>query len=320
MSHQHTGLVRRSILCEIPLQNSDAPDQCRNRSTPHLIHSLSRTALQVIRFPRKYKKERVLTLGIFNLHKNREDPSPIPDTFVAYEPDAPNVSMTKNDTFNRKIDLRKKAIALELEELNITDCEARVVFVLDHSGSMAPLYRNGTVQDTLERIFPLALTFDNNGEMEFYLFDTLYKELDTVTTGNLVEYTEHVIRPNHGKYGATCYAPIVEEITARYAKREPSKVPTFVVFITDGNNSDHRKAKDALSLASHYNIFWKFVGIGKEKFLFLEKLDTMDGRFIDNANFVAVNNLAAIDDQTLYKLLLKEYGAWLKLAKNNHLI
>lgn len=233
---------------------------------------------------------------------------------------APKISLTKNEVLNRKIDLRKKTIVTELEKSNIQIKEARVVFVLDHSRSMAHLYKDGTVQDTLERIFPLALTFDDNGEMEFYLFDTLFKELDSVNISNIDGYTHDVIMVKRGKYGATCYAPIIEEITERYAKRNPSKIPTLVIFITDGNNSDKKNAKEALSIASHYNIFWKFVGIGSEKFEFLEKLDTMSGRFIDNANFVNINHLTDIDDAKLYQLLLEEFGDWLKLCIEHNMI
>lgn len=258
-------------------------------------------------------------MGILDIFKSKASNSS-PSEFIALEPEAQKISLTKNEALDHKIDLRKKKITVELQKLNIPQREARIVFVLDHSRSMATLYKDGTVQDTLERIFPLALTFDDNGEMEFYLFDTLYKELDTVNVNNIASYTENVIWPNHGKYGATCYAPIIEEITNRYAKKEPSHLPTFVVFITDGNNSDHKQSKDALGVASHYNIFWKFVGIGNEKFAFLEKLDTMDGRFIDNANFVDISDLSDIDDEKLYHLLLEEFGDWLKLCQENKLL
>lgn len=230
------------------------------------------------------------------------------------------VALTKNEALNQKISLRKQVIAGTLEQSRISVQQARVVFVLDHSRSMAPLYKNGTVQNTLERIFPLALTFDDNGEMEFYLFDTLFKELDPVNAGNLDGYTDAVIWPNHGKYGATCYAPVIEAITRRYGKEEPSKFPTLVVFITDGNNSDKRAAKEAITAASHYNIFWKFVGIGDENFAFLQRLDTLRGRFLDNANFVEVNDIAGINDQALYRLLLEEFGDWLNLCREHKMI
>lgn len=226
----------------------------------------------------------------------------------------PSVNLTK------KISLAKELIIEETKRQKIDVTEARVVFVLDHSRSMAKLYNDGTVQNTLERIFPLAMHFDDNQAMEFYLFDTLFKELDTVTYDNLETYTPEIIMKKRGNYGATCYAPIINEITDRYGIKDKSIVPTFVIFITDGNNSDKKDAKLALSKASHYNIFWKFVGIGDEKFEFLEKLDTMDGRFIDNANFIKIDDLNGIKDAHLYEMLLIEFADWCALCRNNNMI
>lgn len=220
----------------------------------------------------------------------------------------------------KKISLAKDMIVTETKKQGVDVTQARVVFVLDHSRSMSKLYNDGTVQNTLERIFPLAMHFDDNGEMEFYLFDTLFKELDPVTEGNLENYTTEIIMQKKGKYGATCYAPIISEITTRYGMNDKSNDPTFVVFITDGNNSDKTAAKEALIKASHYNIFWKFVGIGDEKFEFLERLDTMSGRFIDNANFIKIDNLNFIKDSSLYEMLLTEFSDWCRLCREHNLI
>ncbi len=225
-----------------------------------------------------------------------------------------------NKNLLKEIEDRKSIVVEEKKKRNISIDIAKVVFVLDHSRSMSTLYTNGTVQRTLERIFPLAMQFDDNSEMEFYLFDTLFKELDTITTENIEDYISEVIMKKRGVYGATNYAPIIEEITERYTKKEKSKTPTFVIFITDGNNADKRAAKEALVKASFFNIFWKFVGIGDEKFEFLEKLDNMAGRFIDNANFIAIKDLNLIKDKSLYSMLFEEFNEWLKLCKDNDMI
>lgn len=227
-------------------------------------------------------------------------------------------SLTKNEELNKKISLRKETVISEVKKQNISNDNARVVFVLDHSGSMRTMYNNGTVQDILERIFPIAMHFDDNAEMEFYWFDTVYKELDPVGFDNIEGYVQKVILSKKDHFGGTCYAPVMNEILTRYVKREPSNTPTFVIFITDGNNSDKRASKDVLTEASHYNIFWKFVGIGSEEFEFLERLDTLKGRFIDNANYISISDINAIDDKTLYANLLEEYSDWLDLCiKNN---
>ncbi|MBS5145352.1 MAG: VWA domain-containing protein [Butyricicoccus pullicaecorum] len=202
-----------------------------------------------------------------------------------------------------------------LEKKNLHQTTARVVFVLDHSGSMRPLYQDGTVQNTLERIFPVALRFDDNGEMQFYLFDTVYQELDPVSLENLEGYTENIIMKKMGKYGQTRYAPAMNTILHRYAEKEPSNIPTFVIFITDGDNSDKSAAKQALIAASKHNIFWKFIGIGKESFPFLEKLDDLGGRYVDNANYISIPDLNAMKNEALYERLMEEYDDWRKAAK-----
>lgn len=98
-----------------------------------------------------------------------------------------------NKNLLKEIEDRKSIVVEEKKKRNISIDIAKVVFVLDHSRSMSTLYTNGTVQRTLERIFPLAMQFDDNSEMEFYLFDTLFKELDTITTENIEDYTSEVI-------------------------------------------------------------------------------------------------------------------------------
>lgn len=229
------------------------------------------------------------------------------------------VNLTKNNELNKKISLRKEIVLDEVKKKNISSVRARVVFVLDHSGSMRNMYKNGTVQNLLERIFPIAMCFDDNAEMEFYWFDNTYRELEPVNYSTVDGYVQKVILSKKDHFGTTLYAPVMNEIVKRYVRREPMNIPTFVIFITDGNNSDKADAKKVLIRASHYNIFWKFVGIGNETFDFLSKLDNLNGRLIDNANFINVNNINAIDDRTLYSELLTEYNDWLMLCRSNNI-
>lgn len=230
---------------------------------------------------------------------------------------APKLTLTKNPELNKKLTLRKDIIEQKAVKSSVAGSMARVVFALDHSGSMRNMYRDGTVQNVLERVFPMAMYFDDNSELDFYWFDTIYKQLEPVTPDTLDGYVSKVILSQKDHFGGTCYAPIMQEITNRFALREPASIPTFVIFITDGANSDKTAAKQVLTQASRYNIFWKFIGIGKEQFDFLERLDTLKGRFIDNANFASVNDLDELSDDRLYTLLLEEYSDWRELCKAN---
>lgn len=72
--------------------------------------------------------------------------------------------------------------------------------------------------------------------------------------------------------------------------------------------------------ASNKPLFWQFVGIGNSSFGFLEKLDDMDGRTVDNADFLKISNLTKLNDEDLYKALLGEFPDWLKAAKSKNII
>lgn len=62
------------------------------------------------------------------------------------------------------------------------------------------------------------------------------------------------------------------------------------------------------------------VGIGDSNFEVLEKLDTMEGRFIDNANFFHIKEIEKVSDEELYNNLLNEFPAWLTEAKTKGIL
>lgn len=98
--------------------------------------------------------------------------------------------------------------------------------------------------------------------------------------------------------------------------------PVYVLMLTDGDceSGDKEKARKALINASYSGIFWEFIGIGHQSFSFLQELDTMDGRLIDNANFQKAEDIANMSDDKLYEVLMTEYPGWLPQAKQMKLI
>ncbi len=99
-----------------------------------------------------------------------------------------------------------------------------------------------------------------------------------------------------------------------------NKEPVFVIFLTDGGNSDKKDSKEIIKTLSKCPVFIQFVGIGAEDFPFLKKLDDLEGRMIDNAGFMHVTDIATIDDTALYDRLLNEFPDWLKEARAINLI
>ena len=100
-------------------------------------------------------------------------------------------------------------------------------------------------------------------------------------------------------------------------KKSIEKIPTLVLFFTDGdcNYNDRQNTEHALIKASKYPVFFQFIGIedGSE---FLEELDEMDGRLVDNANYFKMPSLEhPISDKELYQLLLKEFPSYITKIK-----
>lgn len=200
---------------------------------------------------------------------------------------------------------------------------SRVAVVMDVSGSFENEYNNGSIQSVFERLLPIALQFDDDGLMETWLFSNRAKQVLPVTRENCFGYVEREILNNKNSdvlWGGTNYAPPMELVFNHFVKKNPSKVPTFVIFVTDGQNFDEEKTSKLLREYSKHNIFWQFVGVGSAKMPFLEELDNLDRRYIDNANFMRIKNINQISDEDLYKNLLVEYPSYLSLAQQYGLI
>ena len=221
-------------------------------------------------------------------------------------------SMTIDISKKREtLDLRKKELVISLKKKNAEHITARVVAVMDKSGSMDSLYRKKVVQEIMERIFPIALEFDDDGELEAYLFENNFTELPPVTLNNFHDYQEKEM-DKYG-WGGTRYAPVMEDIVDRYKKY--SDIPTYVLFFTDGDNSDKRETTAVVKEASKYPIFWQFVGIGRARMSYLEELDDMEGRIVDNADFFQVSDIENMSDKDLYDSLLNEFPDWFNIVK-----
>ncbi len=253
------------------------------------------------------------------------------------------------------------------KDLGVEELKARIILVLDYSGSMAGMYDNGFVQRVVERIVPIAMAFDDNGELETYLFhDNFYKVDRAATKDNIIGYVDSIIK---GKsMGGTNYAPVLNAIVGSNIQYErqsyttkvsvekpaksfwgklfgattveevevpqvtmvpkteqdrPDKTPTYVIFITDGENGDRANTIDVIKKMSHLPIFIQFIGLGPNLFSFLKQLDEMEGRFVDNANFFEMteNDLRNESDETLYRRLLNEFaGKWIFEAATKNLI
>lgn len=232
--------------------------------------------------------------------------------------DAMVVNLQKSDL---GVNLLKSAVNLDgvlansqaLWGVDLSRHKARVVVDLDISGSMSELLRGGIVQQTLARIAPLALRFDDNGELDVFVFDNCSSQLEGMTLDNFGNYVNSTVMPKFRGYG-TDYAEVIDDNLKFYFKKSKSNLPVFCLFITDGASSDKAKAKKSIIKSSHENIFYQFVGIGPndDEFKFLEKLDDLEGRPVDNTGFIRMRDLDRMGTDECFKELLSQYPDWLR--------
>ena len=241
------------------------------------------------------------------------------------------ISLSKDKVNLEKhvVNLSKTVVDLSKKSgVDLGSTSAKVAVVLDYSGSMSNLYSNGTVQKTINRLVPLGLTFDDNGSIDVYLFQNDYRKLPDLNLSNYENYVKSIVNTSGYSMGGTEYAPVLKAIIegGSYkqggflgfgAKKFTTEAlvdngdPTFILFITDGENSDKAATDTIIKKCSSMNVFIQFIGIGKTQFKYLVSLDDMPGRTRDNTGFSKMRDLDKASDNELYTNVLEQFSGWL---------
>lgn len=224
-----------------------------------------------------------------------------------------------------------KVVLTKTNNLNI---KANVVVVEDISGSMGYNFQNGIVDDIIGKMLAIGLNVDTDGSIDVIAFNDTATDIGKVTKNNIDGFVKDVFLRKVRVDGGTTYSSAIKKVINKYGTPNQAKglfkklfgsqdvvdptIPTLVFFITDGDNyrRDYEETKQLLVSCSDKPIFWQFIGIGngrRESFPFLNDLDTMSGRTVDNANFFPANATMSNDD--LYESILKEFPDWLKEVK-----
>lgn len=255
-----------------------------------------------------------------------------------------NLSKDQDKFGKNVVNLSKTIVNLSKKAgVDLGDTKAQVVVVVDYSGSMRERYDDGTVQSVLDRMIPLGLTFDDNGEVEVFRFadGNDYKQFENLTINNYDGYVNKYIYK--GSMGGTDYAPVLREIKRQYidgteddgkkkkgffglfGKKEDSSEkhtmtgadaavnPVFVIFITDGDNYDKPQTDEIIRELSKEYCFIQFIGVGTDYMGYLEKLDDLSGRECDNTGFNRFTDIKNVSDTDLYEKVLEQFADWLKV-------
>lgn len=260
----------------------------------------------------------------------RTSPSPVTPAGAA------QVRLTKGEErlpvdMRKRLSLRKQQVAVSLLKHGASDVTARVVLVLDASGSMTRLYDKGVVDRVVERMAAVAAQLDDDGQLQAWTFASTSAQLPDLNIGDLPAWLGLHVRcgeiamfnrrkqlaPGQVDMRAVGIQNEEQKVIAdvrRYVQEHPIAAPTLVLFFSDGGVYRNKEIEQELRAAVTEPIFWQFVGLGRAGFGVLERLDTMSGRLVDNVGFFAVNDIEKVSDENLYDRLLSEFPAWLKAA------
>ena len=233
----------------------------------------------------------------------------------------PSLEKVMLDKAPKLVNLAKKA-TISLEKRQLQQLTAKVALVLDDSGSMNRQYKQGRVQEVVNRLLPLAVSFDDDQALDCWAFARDPQYLGEIGLSNYDGFIDNA----HGGWRKWELGPrvnneaeVLKAVTEFYQK-DGLDVPVYVLFISDGGVSDNRGITRVMTEAAKLPIFWQFVGLGGRGYGILKKLDDMAGRVIDNCDFFELDDLDNISEEALYENMLEEFPSWLKEAREIGLI
>ncbi len=236
--------------------------------------------------------------------------------------------------------LKNAEIAAEtIDKARLNGQTAKVAVVLDYSGSMSREYQSGSMQRLTEKVLALGTQFDDDGSIDFFVFDSGAAHLGEIGINDFpgsvarltknrrmgtTNYAEAFLKVR-GHFGFSPSAPVKKGFFSGLRKAQPSSTgpadqPVYALFLTDGSPDSAKDAVEALTEVSTAPIFWKFLSIGPSKMAFLQKLDDLEQRFVDNADYQHVGNVDTVPEAELFGLMLEEFPEWLTEVRSKGLI
>ncbi len=234
-----------------------------------------------------------------------------------------NNNFTPPPVIKREMSIEDNQRLNTIKQINNNSSQkAQVVVALDLSYTMSIILKNGVLEDTFDRLLPLAMQFDDNGAIDVIPFnDKAYDNSVPFTQDNKKDYLNNQILFKY-YLGEAYYSPVIQKISEKYNKAGISEPPVYVLFITDGDCQDEAHAEKLINQLQDKAIFWQFVGIGEKlsRFGFLSRLDNNFNKTVDNVNFLHIPQIDKMKDVDLYKGLLKEFPDWVQKSKQKNIL
>ncbi|MEV4130932.1 VWA domain-containing protein [Dactylosporangium sp. NPDC049742] len=228
----------------------------------------------------------------------------------------PGVRFTKGEerlpaADRQRLNLRKQQVLVSLAKRGAAGIRARVIVVLDASGSMHRLYKSGIVSQAVERMAAVAAQLDDDGTMQVWAFADLARQLPDLTIAEMPGWlaAQTPKRPS-GVGGSNNEASVIDQVR-RWTAANPVPDPTLVLFFSDGGVHRNAEIERQLRAAASEPTFWQFIGLGRGNYGILERFDRMAGRVVDSVGFFAVDDISKVSDAELYDRLLGEFPTWI---------
>lgn len=186
---------------------------------------------------------------------------------------------------------------------------------VDNSGSTGDLYRKGTIQEVVDIAIAAGMLFDDDGTIPASVFNNQVEDLGEITLANSKDFLRNKgVRAGGGTDYVSALQWIIDAAGFGNVKlggglfggkaqgvKATAPYPFYGAFITDGepNPGTEDKIRELLTAMSQLPIFVQFIGVGPHRFSFLEELDDLPGRLIDNANFFDAKGVGKNTDKML---------------------
>lgn len=235
-----------------------------------------------------------------------------------------------------------------LRKTGLTNNNVRMAVCLDFSHSMQHLYKEGKVKRLLDKVLTLNCLYSQDEGLEVFLCGNHAYYAGSMTLKSADTFV-NTITEKYKLETDTNYATAIQLIRQHYFPERNgdyiyeathTKKPIWVLFITDSDTLDKEITEKQMIAASYEPIFWQFIAIGHSNkemvykkgvlgwllreitgnFHFLEHLDTMEGRYVDNANYFSITEPDDIHESHFYNLLMTEYPLWIERIREKNML
>lgn len=205
-----------------------------------------------------------------------------------------------------------------LPSLNLAQCRARIVLVIEASQQTAQYFSNGSMQNLITKVLPLAMQFSDNAQLEYWLYGSRPKKMFPIGERN---YASAI--PNDWGSLMWSLGENKSETTAMtevLSSCQPFNMPSYILFITSGNIPLNSQIEQMVVSSSQFPVFWQFLGMGNSRYGVFENITNLPGSTVCNAKFAAISGFSQNSTPELYKFLLSDFSKWRKEATKMGLI